>query len=82
MGLFCDINLIKLVSAIQHATELEEINLLSGYINLLKHDPTWDPHVTTLQFDAHHHWLVGSKVEIGEKTNFWHVSRWTYQTKR
>ena len=40
MGLFCDIDLIKLVSAIQHVTELEEINPLSGHINLLKHNPT------------------------------------------
>ena len=40
VGLFYDIDLLKLVSAIQHVTELEEINPLSGHINLLKHDPT------------------------------------------
>ena len=43
MGLFCDIDLIKLVSAkhSQNVTELEEINPLSGHMHLLKHNPTW-----------------------------------------
>ena len=67
MGLFCDIDFIKLVSAIQHVTELEEINPLSGHINLLKHDPTWYPHVTTIQFDAQYHWMVGFKVKNYKK---------------
>ena len=67
MGLFWDIYLKKLVSAIQHVTELEQSTHCQGtstFWNTIQHEiHTW-PRPSLMSFDD---WLVRSKEIIGEK---------------